>query len=173
MANLLREHRIVDTNRRTLIKYVFISDGTELSNTILVDVSTLVNSLNVNGYIMTGNTDARDTYRTTISRIKGSTNIGPDSTGYLKLQWHGDSNSEIIVVSNDSFDYSGESWGGVGHGTFPNPESNSSGDILVSTYGVKANDNFTIFIEVRKDGRDYDQGQTADPAAFNKGPYSL
>jgi hypothetical protein len=173
MANLLREHRIVDTNRRALIKFVCVSDGTQFSNATLIDVSTLAYALNANGYIMSSDTDQKSTYRTTISRIKGATNIGPDSTGYLKLQWHGDSNSEIIVVSNDSFDYSGEAWGGVGHGTFPNPEANSSGDILISTYGMKANDNFTLFVEVRKESGDYDQGQTADPAAFNRGPYSL
>lgn len=170
MANLIREHRIVDTNRRSLIKYVCISDGTQFSNNTLVDVSTLAYALNANGYIMSSNTDPRTTYRTNISRIKGSTTVGPNSTGYLKLQWHGDSNSEIIVVSNDTFDYSGEAWGGVGGGTFPNPESNSSGDILISTYGMKANDSFTLFVEVRKDGKDYDQGQTADPVAFNRGP---
>jgi hypothetical protein len=173
MANLIREHRIVDTNRRALIKYVCVSDGTQLANSTLIDVSTLAYALNANGYIMSSNTHPLSTYRTAISRIKGATNIGPGSTGYLKLQWQGDSNSEIIVVSNDSFDYSGEAWGGVGGGTFPNPEANSSGDILISTVGMKANDNFTLFIEVRKDARDYDQGQTADPTAFNRGPAAL
>lgn len=173
MANLIREHRIVDNNRRALIKYVCISDGTQFSNNTLVDVSTLAYALNANGYIMQSNTHPRTKYNTVVSRIKGSTNIGPNSTGYIKLQWHGDSNSEIMVVSDDSFDYSGESWGGVGGGTFPNPEANSSGDILISTVGMKANDNFTLFIEVRKEGKDYDQGQTADPVAFNRGPAAL
>lgn len=169
MANLIREQRIVDTNRRALLKYICISDGTQFSNTVLVDVSSLAYALNANGYIMQAGADPKPKYRTNISRIKGATNIGPNSTGYMKLQWHGDSNSEIIVVSNDSFDYSGEAWGGVGGGTFPNPEANSSGDILITTVGMKANDNFTLFIEVRKEAADYDQGQTADPYAFNRG----
>jgi hypothetical protein len=74
-------------------------------------------------------------------------------------------------MSSESVDYSSESFGGAaGSGTFPNPETNSSGDILISTVGMKANDNFTLIIEVKKDGRDYDQGQTADPVAFNRGP---
>lgn len=170
MANLLREHRLVDTNRRALIKYVCVSDGTQYSNNTLVDVSTLSLALNANGYIMSSNTDPKDTYRTAISRIKGITSI---SSGYMKLQWHGDTNSEIIVAKTDSFDFTGESFGGVGGGSIPNPEANSTGDILISTVGMAANDTFTLFIEIRKDGRDYDQGQTADPAAFNKGPYSL
>lgn len=169
MPNLIREQRIVDTNRRALVKYICISDGTQFSNTVLLDVSTLSYALNANGYIMQSNTHPRSVYRTNISRIKGSTNIGSNSTGYMKLQWHGTTNSEIIVVSNDSFDYSGEAWGGVGGGTFPNPETNTNGDILISTVGMKANDNFTLFIEVRKEAADYDQGQTADPYAFNRG----
>ena len=173
MANLIREHRIVDNNRRALLKYICISDGTQLSNTTLVDVSTLAFSLNANGYIMQSDTDQKSIYRTAISKIKGSTSIGPNATGYMKLQWHGDSNSEIIVVSNDSFEFVGEPIGGVGGGSFPNPEASSNGDILISTYGMKANDVFTLLVEVRKDGRDYDQGQTADPVAFNRGPAAL
>ena len=84
MANLLREHRLVDTNRRALIKYVCVSDGTQYSNNTLVDVSTLALALNANGYIMSSNTHPKDTYRTAISRIKGITSI---SSGYMKLQW--------------------------------------------------------------------------------------
>ena len=101
-----------------------------------------------------------------------TTNIGSGSTGYLKLQWQGATNSEIIVVTDDSFDYSGEAWGGVGGGTFPNPEASSNGDILITTTGVAAGDAFTVFIDLKKDGRDFDQGQARDPAAFNYGPYS-
>lgn len=168
MANLLREQRIVDTNRRALLKYVCISDGTQYANNVLVDVSTLAYALNTNGYIMSAGADPKSTYRTVISRIKGVTSVA--ASGYIKLQWQGDSNSEIIVVKNDSFDFSGEAFGAVGGGSIPNPEANSSGDILISTKGFTANDSFTLFIEVRKDGRDYDQGQTADPVAFNRGP---
>mgnify|MGYP003342428127 CR=1 FL=1 len=104
MANLIREHRIVDTNRRALIKYICISDGTQLANSTLVDVSTLAYALNANGYIMSSNTHPKSIYRTNISRIKGATNIGSGSTGYLKLQWQGATNSEIIVVDNASTD---------------------------------------------------------------------
>ena len=173
MANLIREHRLVDTNRRSLIKYICVSDGTQLANTTLIDVSTLANSLNANGYIMQSNTHPKTSYRTTVSKIKGMSTVGPNSTGYMKLQWHGDSNSEIIVVGSDAFDFHSESTGGVGGGSFSNPEANTNGDILISTYGMKANDCFTLLVEVRKDGRDYDQGQTADPIAFNRGTAAL
>ena len=173
MANLIREHRIIDNNRRALIKYVCISDGTQFSNTVLVDVSTLAFALNANGQIMQSNTHPRSTYRTTISKIKGDTSVGPNATGYVKLQWHGATNSEIIVASSSSFEYSGETWGSNGGWTLPNPEANSSGDVLISTVGMKANDNITLILELRKDGQDYDQGQTADPMAFNRGPRAL
>ena len=39
MANLIREQRIVDNNKRALIKYVFVSDGTAASNVILLNAS--------------------------------------------------------------------------------------------------------------------------------------
>ena len=49
----------------------------------------------------------------------------------------------------------------------PNPESNSNGQILISTSGLSPADLATIFVDLRKNPGDYDQGQTADPYAFN------
>lgn len=165
MANLLREQRIIDNNKRTLVKYVFISDGTVEANTVLLDVSTLRNALNANGYIMQSNTHPKSTYRTTIKRIFS---IG-GGNGAIKLKWHGDANSEIIVLPTGSVDLDFES---MGNGAvIPNPESNSIGDILLSTSNVVSGDYFTILLDIRKDSSDYDAGQTADPAAFNSGSF--
>lgn len=165
MANLLREHRIIDNNKRALIKYVFISDGTLASNTTLVDVSTLRYALNTNGYIMSSNTNPKSTYRTTIRRIF-STGKG---NGALKLQWHGDANSEIIVLTSGGFDLDFESMGSGA--VLTNPEANSTGDILLSSSNIAAGDIYTFIVDIRKDSSDYDAGQTADPAAFNSGSY--
>jgi hypothetical protein len=52
-------------------------------------------------------------------------------------------------------------------GALTNVEANTVGDVLISTLGLVANDAFTLIIELRKDGNDYDQGQTRDPSAFN------
>lgn len=166
MANLIREQRLVDTNKRTLLKYVFISDGTTNANSVLVDVSTLGFALNANGYIMQSNTHPKSAYRTTITRIFS---VGRGN-GSLKLQWHGDANSEIIVIPAGSVDLTFE---GLGGGVISNPEANSTGDILLSTSNVSTGEHFTVLIDLKKDARDYDAGQTADPAAFNYGNYRL
>jgi hypothetical protein len=149
-----------------LLKYVFIGDGTQQANTTLIDVSTLANSLNANGYIMTSNTDPKSTYRTTIKRIWGNYS----GTGYVKLQWHGTSNGEIVVFGNGKVDIDFESRSDTA--VITNPEANTSGDILISTSGVGSSNVFTIFVDLRKDNADYDAGQSRDPAAFNAGSYA-
>jgi hypothetical protein len=166
MANIIKEQKLIDNNKRALLKYVFIGDGTQEANTKLIDVSTLANSLNANGYIMTSNTHPKDTYKTTIKRIWGRYT----GNGYLKLQWQGDANSEIAVFGNGTINIDFESR--ADNAVIPNPEANTSGDILLSTVGVASGNVFTIFVDLRKDSADYDAGQTRDPAAFNAGPYA-
>ena len=61
MANTITEHRLVDTNKRTLAKYILVSDGTQYANSVLLDVSTLKFALNANGYIMASNTHPKST----------------------------------------------------------------------------------------------------------------
>jgi hypothetical protein len=165
MANLIRQQKIIDSNKRALIKYVVVSDGSQQSNTILVNVSTLAFAMNTNGYIASSDADTKANYTTTIKRVFGQVS---SSSGKLKLQWHGDANSEIVTMSNGSFDYDFQSMGDGA--TIPNPEANSSGDVLISTTGLSSGDLVTLFIDMKKDGQDYDQGQTADPYAFNRRP---
>lgn len=167
MANLIREQRIIDTNKRALLKYVFISDGTSEANSVLVDVSTLQYALNANGYIMQSGTHPKEKYRNTIRRIFS---VG-GGEGSIKLHWHGDANSEIIILPSRSVDLDFEPMGGGA--VITNPEANSTGDILLSTTNVSSGDYFTIILDLRKDSSDYDAGQTADPAAFNSGNYRL
>ena len=162
MANKLIEQKIVDNNKRSLIKYVFLCDGTAEANTLLVDASNLRFSLNANGYIMQSNTHPKASYRTTIKRVFGTSK----SSGYVKLQWGGDANSEILTVSSPTFDYSFENMGDGA--VISNPEANATGDILFSTVAAAANDCFTLFVDLRKNSEDYDSGQTADPYAFNR-----
>lgn len=163
MANLIRQQRLVDSTKRNLTKVVLVSDGSNEANTTLIDVSSLAFSLNANGIIMTSNTDPKATYRTTVKRIFGNLK---SANGSIRLQWHGDANSEIVAFGSGYVDYSFELM--VDGGSINNPEANSSGDILITTTGMAADDVATIFIDLRKDNRDYDAGQTADPAAFNR-----
>lgn len=162
MANLIRQQILSDSSRRTWAKYVLISDGTQNSNTKLLDASTLTNALNANGYIMTSGLDPKRKYTTTIKRIFGSV---ASSAGRIRLQWQGDANSEIVAFGTGSFEYDFMSMGDGA--SIPNPEANATGNILITTTGLASNDVATIFIEIKKDAADYDQGQTADPYAFN------
>lgn len=162
MANKIVEQKLVDNNKRTLIKYVFLSDGSAEANTRLIDASNLRFALNANGYIMQSNTHPKSVYRTTIKRVFGTAK----SSGYVKLQWEGDANSEIITFASTPFDYDFSSMGDGA--VISNPEANATGDILFSTVGAAANDCFTLFVDLRKNTEDYDAGQTADPYAFNR-----
>jgi hypothetical protein len=164
MANLIRTQNLVDTTKRALAKFIIISDGTNEANTVLLDVSTLSNSLNANGYIMVGGVHPLATYRTTVKRVFGSVKA---NNATIRLKWHGDANSEMLVFGEGNFDFNFESMGDVA--VISNPEANSSGDILITTTGLQAGDVATIFIDVRKDNRDYAAGQFADPYAFNRG----
>lgn len=152
MSNLIRKQNIIDNNKRSLTKVVLVSDGTNEANTVLVDVSSLRFALNANASI----------HRTTVKRVFGSSS---GANSHVKLQWHGDANSEIVTFGSGMFDYDFQS---MGDGAIiTNPESNTSGDILISTAGLITNDLVTVFVDLRKDNRDYDAGQTADPKAFN------
>ena len=166
MANTLKEQRIIDSNKRSLIKYVFLSDGTAVANSTLVDASTLQFALNTSGYIMTSNTDPKTNYRTTIKRIFGNAKVN----SYISLQWAGSANDSIVTISNGMFDYDFQSMGDGA--VIPNNDPNATGDILLTINGNKVNDAFTLFVDLRKNSEDYDAGQTADPYAFNrKGPF--
>lgn len=163
MANLITEQRIIDNNKRALIKYVGTLD-TAVANTPLLDASSLRLALNTSGQIMTGNTNIKSNYRTTIKRVFGYAK----ANAYFKLQWVGDSNSSIITIGSGNFDYSFDPMGDGA--VISNPEANATGDIVLTVLTPSSADTLTLFLDLRKDSRDYDAGQTADPVAFNLGP---
>lgn len=169
MANVIKEQKLIDTQKRALLKYIFIGDGTTAqSNTVLVDVSNLAYSLNANGQIMVSNTHQKSVYRTTIKRVFGQAK----ANGYAVLQWHGMnglSNQEIVTISSGGFDYEFENLGGgaVMHNPNLSDSANTNGDIMISTVSPGVDDVFTIFVDLKKDNQDYDAGQTADPKSFN------
>lgn len=169
MANVVTEQRLIDNNKRALIKYTFYSDGTAVANSVLVDVSTLALALNATGQIMTSNTNPKSHYRVTIKRIFGqvTSNDVKDPIS-LKLQWHfNGTNAPIVLCGTGAFDWDFQSMGDGAVITNPNVGS-GSGDILYSTTLQTSGDFATLFLDLRKDSRDYDAGQTADPYAFNK-----
>lgn len=164
MANRIVGQRLADTQKRALTKFVMIFDGTAESNTTLIDVSSLQYALNTSGQIMTGNTDIKSKYNTTIKRITGNFK---SNNGTIRLQWNGPANSEIIAIGAGRFDYDFEAM--LGGGVITNPEVGGTGDIMITTTGLVNGDVATIMIDQRKDNADYDAGQTADPYAFNRG----
>lgn len=165
MANLIRNQNLVDSNKRALVKIVYVSDGTSEANTVLIDPGSFAYSMNANNKILGTGTDRKSKYKTTIKRISG---LSASNNGIAKIQWSGDANSEIVIFGkNSNFSYEFDS---MGDGAIiSNPEANSSGNVLVSTAGYVTGEGFTLFVDFRKDASDFDAGQTRDPKAFNRG----
>lgn len=163
MANLIRQQKIIDSNKRALIKYVIISDGSQEANSVLIDAGSLAFALNANSKILGIGSDRKSNYRTTIKRICGHSR---SNNALIKIQWNGDSNSEIVVFGGENnFDYEFSSMGDGA--VLANPEANTTGNVLISTTGFASGEAVTFFVDLRKNGYDYDSGQTADPTAFN------
>ncbi|MEX0598075.1 MAG: hypothetical protein WD512_16425 [Candidatus Paceibacterota bacterium] len=166
MAILTNIQKIVDSTDRAIIKIssVFDGSGQETAAT-KIDVSELANAMNVNNKIMVANTHSKSSYRTTIRKV-----IWTVTDGIVVLEWQNQSSNNLPIFTL-----------GAGGGVLdlstlgsamaiPNADvlANTNGDILVSTKGMVANSAYTVVLELKKDGRDYDQGQTRDPHAFNR-----
>jgi hypothetical protein len=163
MATTLTRQTLVDTNRHSVIKVVG-SGGTD-ANVSLVVAANLAYAINATGSVST--TNPKRLNRVAIKRIWGQ---GQLSTGSVTLKWGGNSNSAIVTFGNGPFDYNFDA--GSTAGTIEIPDTaNCTGDIIFSST-AGATDTWTLFIDLKKDGRDYDQGQLRDPAAFNSGAYS-
>lgn len=162
MANKILEQKIVDSSSRALIKYVILPDGTATANSVLVDVSSLSNAMNANNQLMVANTHPRAEYRTSIKRIYGTAK----SNGYYSLKWHGTTNSEIITITSGIFDFNFDADGKSA--AITNNESGTNGDILLSAFNPSSGDAITLFIDLKKDAKDFNAGQLNDPTAFNR-----
>lgn len=161
MATTLTTQTLVDTNRRSVIKVVGVGGGD--ANASLIVAANLAYAINATGQVSTLNPKRLN--RVAIKRIWGQGHIL--SNKYITLQWGGNSNSAIVTFGTGSFDYDFDSSSTQGTIEIPDP-ANSTGDI-VFTSTATTGDAWTLFIDLKKDGRDYDQGQTRDPLAFNNG----
>ena len=165
MATTFTKQVLVDNNRRALVK--FVGTGGTDANTTLLDVSTLKYSLNVNNKILGAGTDRKTTYNNTIRRIFGQGQMSTSTN--VTLKWKSDSNNAIVTFGNGYFDYNFDPQGLTG--SIPLSGANATGDIVFSST-AGASDSWTLFVEIHKDASTYDQGQTADPTAFNvHGPW--
>jgi len=163
MANIYGEQRLVDTNKRAVIKLTATIDGNNAANLIVVDTSTLAYAMNANNYLMVTNTHPRPCYNVAIKRVWGDVNV----SGVVKLGWANDSNTDIIVLGPDVHHWNfGEE--GLNAPIRNTTGANSTGDIIISTIGATANNSYTLFLELSKSPENFSQGQHADPAAFNR-----
>ena len=168
MANVIQEQKLTDSNKHAVIKYVGSVD-TNTANVMLLTAANLAFALTSNGNsVLTpgdwGNT--KTNYRTTIKRIWGQGIF--KNKGYVQLNWGSVSNTSIITFGDGQFDYNFDSEGLSSAIGVPSTTT-SNGNILITTIGVTANDAFTLFIDLKKDNRDFSAGQHRDPTAFNYG----
>ncbi len=166
MANIITQTKLIDSTKRALIRYHIHSDGTYEANTKILDVSGLAFSLNTSGKIMSGNTNAKGVYRTSIVRIFGS--YAAKNNGHVELMWettNGSNGASVFASFGEGFfDYN---FTGLGHGdAVATPSANVNGDIIMDSV-FDNNDHVTIYIDLKKDNRDFDAGQTARPSDFN------
>ena len=156
MATTLTKQTLVDTNRHAVIKIVG-SGGTD-ANVSLVVAANLAYAINATGSVSTSNPKRLN--RVAIKRIWGQGQMTEGKSVILK--WGGN-NEYIVSFGNGYFDYNFDV---EGLSAAIPIVGNTSGDI-VYTSTAASTDSWTLFIDLKKDGRDYDQGQTADPTAFN------
>lgn len=162
MATVLTTQTLVDTNRHTVIKIVG-AGGTD-ANVSLIKAANLAFAINATGAV--SNTNPKRLNRVAIKRIWGQGQI--TSSNAVTLKWGGNSNSAIVTFGNGPFDYNFDA--GSTQGTIEIPDqANCTGDIVFSST-AGATDSWTLFIDLKKDGRDYDQGGARDPQAFNVRP---
>jgi len=161
MATVLTTQTLVDTNRHTVIKVVGVG-GTD-ANVSLIKAANLAFAINATGQV--SSTNPKRLNRVAIKRVWGQGQM--TAAKAVTLQWGGNSNSAIVTFGTGSFDYNFDS--GSTPGTIEIPDqANCTGDIVFSST-AGATDTWTLFIDLKKDGRDYDQGQARDPLAFNNG----
>jgi len=161
MATVLTTQTLVDTNRHTVIKVVGVG-GTD-ANVSLVKAANLAYAINATGQV--SSTNPKRLNRVAIKRVWGQGQM--TAAKAVTLQWGGNSNSAIVTFGTGSFDYNFDSSSTQGTIEIPD-QANCTGDIVFSST-AGATDTWTLFIDLKKDGRDFDQGQARDPLAFNNG----
>lgn len=146
---------IIDSTKRLVIKLTGTTDETRV---LKVDPGSLSNALNANGQIITG-TDRKSTYRMALRRVDYAV-----QSGSVILETDGDAGNTIVTLSGSNvLDMVGAS---EPYSIQTGAHANSTGNVYLTTVGF-ANTAYTVIADFRKHPEDFDQGQTADPTAFN------
>lgn len=166
MANITSFQKLVDTNRKAVIKITNRFDGAsgQDSGRLVIDSSNLAFALNTTGGLKTGGTNALPRYRVDVVKAYGSVSPG----GQVLVQYDNtvaaNQQNSIVAIFNQGFSNYDEE----GH-VMNNPHfGTSNGNIIVTTLGIGANGSYDITLELRKDAMHFGAGQHADPAAFNR-----
>jgi len=156
MAN--NSQKLIDSTRRVV--YKFTGDATE-ARTLKIDAGGLAYALNANGYIITGS-DRKSNYGLTLKKVIHSISGG----GYVEISTNGDTGNTIVNLGGSgtlAFDEGGGSVT-INCASY----ANSTGNIFLTlTGGTGPVNTYTVLLDFRKLAYSYDQGQTADPRAFN------
>lgn len=87
-------------------------------------------------------------------------------SGYIKLGFAGDANADSLIITSGQFDYGA---GIMGDGmSITQSGANSKGNLVMTVVGAGANDAMTLFIDIKKDASDFNNGALRDPSAFNQ-----
>lgn len=174
MADTVRTQTLIDTNKRALIKVVIVSDATATANASIIKFANLANALNATSHVSATNPQAH--YEVGVKRVYG----GGKLAGSITLKWEdndtvGNANTEMLTIGGGNFDISLPGvTGDVGIiRPWASGENANCKGILYNSTGNSSGDRTTLFIDLRKSGADYDQGQAADPAAFNYGNWGI
>lgn len=129
MANTITKQTIVDGSKNLVIKIHILGDGTgEETNLVLVDASTYSPAF-------------------TNARLIG---IHSSLVGFTThLDWDATANVPLIDVPDYEYNLNGEQIGWFG-GIPNNAGAGRTGDILMTTVGLGANDHGTIILEIAK-----------------------
>ena len=147
MANVTTEQRLIDGTHKAVIKLTGVADGTGQFGGVVIDVSTLAQAKNANNLLMTANSDPKSLYRVYVKKI-----IADVVGGYITLLWQGNAANSTMVTLGPGFkELDFEFMGGL----ISNPSSNSTGDIILTSNAVGANNAYTLILELKKDGNDY------------------
>lgn len=146
MANLITNTILVNTDRKLVIKYSELCDGTTATNvTTIVDVSSDDYQRPSDGSNITG---------VAIDKIYILPSIGTGATGQVAghIEWATSSGVEVPICSiasdyknnaGSTFDFS--AWGGL-----TKEGTNANGDIKLDVAGMGANEGYSFILEMRK-----------------------
>lgn len=174
MANLFESQVILDTNKRAVLKFtgVFDGSGQETANTKIIG-KTLFGALaaDANNRVLVSNGGtARANYNYAINRV-----VAIVAGGSVQIKWDGGTPATALILTNGYCDINSQD----DLGTIPNNAINPNGNVTFTSIGAVAQSAYSIQIDIRKGPNqanqacDYQMGQLTKPSDFNFGTFSV